>query len=188
MEPIVFVIQKAQLNPLRKKRDRKGKIQDRPDIVHQCLLTLLDSPLNKTGKLRIYVHTTNNVLIEVNPAARLPRTSNRFNGLMSQLLANLKIKSTTGETLLRIIRNPVSIYLPPNTVKVSLSKEGVKMDKNEILKRKGRGYTFFINAIASGEDPSGDVDVWMKVSDFGLSAALCCAKVCNIFEEIHNIF
>jgi rRNA small subunit pseudouridine methyltransferase Nep1 len=29
----------------------------RPDIVHQCLLTLLDSPLNKAGLLQVYVQT-----------------------------------------------------------------------------------------------------------------------------------
>ncbi|UKZ49509.1 hypothetical protein TrVGV298_003756 [Trichoderma virens] len=29
----------------------------RPDIAHQCLLTLLDSPINKAGRLQIYIHT-----------------------------------------------------------------------------------------------------------------------------------
>lgn len=29
------------------------------------LLTLLDSPLNKSGKLQVYIHTENNILIEV---------------------------------------------------------------------------------------------------------------------------
>ena len=34
----------------------------------QALLTILDSPLNKAGKLRaLYVHTAKNVLIQVNP-------------------------------------------------------------------------------------------------------------------------
>ncbi|KAK3115600.1 18S rRNA pseudouridine methyltransferase, partial [Teratosphaeriaceae sp. CCFEE 6253] len=36
----------------------------RPDITHQCLLTLLDSPVNKAGKLQIYIHTAKGVLIE----------------------------------------------------------------------------------------------------------------------------
>jgi rRNA small subunit pseudouridine methyltransferase Nep1 len=30
----------------------------RPDITHQCLLTLLDSPINKAGKLQIYIQTS----------------------------------------------------------------------------------------------------------------------------------
>ncbi|KAI4458002.1 nep1/mra1 [Holotrichia oblita] len=54
----------------------------RPDITHQCLLMLLDSPLNRSGLLQVYIHTSNNVLIEVNPQTRIPRTFKRFAGLM----------------------------------------------------------------------------------------------------------
>ena len=56
----------------------------RPDITHQCLLMLLDSPLNRAGLLQIYIHTTRNVLIEVNPQTRIPRTFDRFCGLMGK--------------------------------------------------------------------------------------------------------
>lgn len=48
----------------------------------QCLLTLLDSPLNKAGRLQVYIHTAKGVLIEVNPHVRIPRTFKRFSGLM----------------------------------------------------------------------------------------------------------
>lgn len=54
----------------------------RPDIVHQCLLMLFDSPLNRAGLLQVYIHTENNVLIEINPQTRIPRTFKRFAGLM----------------------------------------------------------------------------------------------------------
>lgn len=57
----------------------------RPDITHQCLLMLLDSPLNRAGLLQVYIHTSNNVLIEVNPQTRIPRTFKRFAGLMGKL-------------------------------------------------------------------------------------------------------
>lgn len=56
----------------------------RPDITHQCLLTLLDSPLNKAGLLQVYIHTAKGVLIEVNPSVRIPRTFKRFSGLMGE--------------------------------------------------------------------------------------------------------
>ena len=50
----------------------------------QCLLTLLDSPLNKAGLLQVYIHTTKGVLIEINPHVRIPRTFKRFSGLMGK--------------------------------------------------------------------------------------------------------
>lgn len=58
----------------------------RPDITHQCLLTLLDSPLNKAGLLQVYIHTAKGALIEVNPHVRIPRTFKRFSGLMGPLM------------------------------------------------------------------------------------------------------
>lgn len=54
----------------------------RPDITHQCLLMLFDSPLNRAGLLQVFLHTNNNVLIEINPQTRIPRTFKRFAGLM----------------------------------------------------------------------------------------------------------
>lgn len=54
------------------------------DTALQCLLTLLDSPLNKAGLLQVYIHTAKGVLIEVNPSVRIPRTFKRFSGLMGE--------------------------------------------------------------------------------------------------------
>ncbi len=94
----------------------------RPDITHQCLLTLLDSPLNKAGLLQVYIHTAKGVLIEVNPHVRIPRTFKRFSGLMVQLLHKLSIRSMGGsEKLLRVIKNPVTDHFPANTHKITLS-------------------------------------------------------------------
>jgi rRNA small subunit pseudouridine methyltransferase Nep1 len=91
----------------------------RPDILHRCLLALLDSPLNKAGHLQVYIETCKNVLIEVNPKVRIPRTFRRFAGLMVQLLHKLKIRaSNTSQILLRVIKNPVNDHLPPDAVKV----------------------------------------------------------------------
>lgn len=68
------------------KKNNRDIAEMRPDITHQCLLTLLDSPLNKSGLLQVYIHTTKNVLIEVNPHVRIPRTFKRFCGLMGRIL------------------------------------------------------------------------------------------------------
>lgn len=61
--------------------DRRG----RPDIVHVCLLLALDTPLNREGLLRSYVHTRHNKIITVDPLARLPRMFYRFAGLFEHL-------------------------------------------------------------------------------------------------------
>ena len=65
----------------------------RPDILHQSLLTLLDSPLNKAGQLQVYITTTTNQVIKVNPVTRIPRTFKRFAALMAQLLQKLTVRA-----------------------------------------------------------------------------------------------
>lgn len=106
------------------KKHKRDLSESRPDISHQCLLALLDSPLNKAGKLQVYIHTTKNALIEVNPHVRIPRTFKRFCGLMVQLLHKLSIRSVNGpEKLLKIIKNPITDHLPPDCYKVTMSSE-----------------------------------------------------------------
>ncbi|PON76887.1 Ribosomal biogenesis, methyltransferase, EMG1/NEP [Parasponia andersonii] len=64
-------------------KNKKNLGDYRPDIVHQALLAILDSPLNKAGRLRaLYIRTEKGVLIEVKPFTALPRTVKRFYGLM----------------------------------------------------------------------------------------------------------
>ncbi len=86
----------------------------RPDITHQCLLMLLDSPLNRAGLLQVFIRTANNVLIEINPQTRIPRTFHRFAGLMVQLLHKFSIKSSDNASikLMKVIKNPVTDHLP----------------------------------------------------------------------------
>lgn len=52
---------------------------------------LMDSPLNRAGLLQVYIRTEKNVLIEINPQTRIPRTFKRFAGLMGKITNNKKI-------------------------------------------------------------------------------------------------
>ncbi|KAL8202670.1 UNVERIFIED_CONTAM: 18S rRNA pseudouridine methyltransferase [Gekko kuhli] len=78
----------------------------RPDITHQSLLMLMDSPLNRAGLLQVYIHTEKNVLIEVNPQTRIPRTFDRFCGLMVQLLHKFSVRAADGPQKLLKVTSP----------------------------------------------------------------------------------
>lgn len=85
----------------------EGERRGRPDIAHYTLLALLESPLNKLGKLRCYLHTRNDEVIFINPETRLPRACRRFRGLIEKLLMEGRI--TAGEvTLLEVKRMSVA--------------------------------------------------------------------------------
>ncbi|KAJ8312013.1 hypothetical protein KUTeg_009386 [Tegillarca granosa] len=104
------------------KKFKKDLSKCRPDITHQCLLMLMDSPLNRAGLLQVYIHTEKNVLIEVNPQTRIPRTFDRFCGLMVQLLHKLSIRAADGpHKLLKVVKNPITDHLPIGCKKVGTS-------------------------------------------------------------------
>jgi len=166
----------------------------RPDITHQCLLTLLDSPLNKAGRLQVYISTAKNVLIEVHPSVRIPRTFKRFSGLMVQLLQKLSIRGTNGpDKLLKVIRNDIQSHLGTECIRLALSQQGnehrlceyiptLPADKNIVL---------FIGAMAKGEDTFADkYDLHEKVSisHYPLSASVACGKFCCAVEDHWKIF
>ncbi|KAK0839861.1 18S rRNA pseudouridine methyltransferase [Friedmanniomyces endolithicus] len=164
----------------------------RPDITHQCLLTLLDSPVNKAGKLQIYIHTAKGVLIEVSPTVRIPRTFKRFGGLMVQLLHNLSIRSTTSpEKLLKVNRNPITDHLPPNCRKVTLSFDAPVVRVRDYVQDLGpkESICVFVGAMAKGADTFADQfkDDSISISNYSLSASVACSKFCHAAEEIWDI-
>lgn len=152
----------------------------------------MDSPINKAGRLQIYIHTANGVLIEVSPTVRLPRTFKRFAGLMVQLLHRLSIRSTNSqEKLLRVIPNPITDHLPPNCRKVTLSFNSPLVrvrDYIDSLDAK-ESVCVFVGAMAKGPDNFADeyVDDKISISNYSLSASVACSKFCHAAEDAWDI-
>ncbi|OIR59170.1 MAG: nucleolar essential protein 1 [Amphiamblys sp. WSBS2006] len=164
--------------------DRKGLregSEHRPDIVHRCLLSLLDSPLNRAGFLKVFVHTKKNVLIEVSRDARLPRVFGRFSGLFAQLLQKLKIKAN-GATLLRVVKNPVESHLPDNCRKVGFSESGEPVRVGRFVSELPGPAAFFIGAYSHGED-SFDVERKVSIYKDSIAASVVCSRLCGAYED-----
>ncbi|KAJ1848673.1 18S rRNA pseudouridine methyltransferase [Coemansia sp. RSA 2708] len=167
--------------------------ESRPDITHQCLLTLLDSPLNKTGRLQVYIHTTSDVLIEISPQVRIPRTFKRFSGLMVQLLHKMSIRSVNGsDRLLKVIKNPASQYLPADALKLTFSYDAPTVHLQTWLRRKlnqNQNIVVAIGAMAHGKDDFADsyVDEKVGISEYPLSASVACGKLTCALEDIWGI-
>lgn len=74
------------------KRIKDSHSRGRPDIVHKFLIDSLSSILNKWNQLRIFIHTYDDKLYEVNPYMRPPKDMVRFKGLAFKLLQEDVIK------------------------------------------------------------------------------------------------
>ncbi|KAF5737646.1 putative Nucleolar essential protein [Tripterygium wilfordii] len=153
------------------RRNNKNPADYRPDIIHQALLSILDSPLNKAGMVRsIYVKTEKGVLFEVRPHVRIPRTFKRFAGLMLQLLQKLSITAANKrEKLLRVIKNPVTQYLPVNSRKTGLSYSSEKLvDIQKYVATIGddMDLVFVVGAMAHGKIDNDYTDDWVASAFF----------------------
>ncbi len=184
---------------------------------------ILDSPLNKAGKVKgVYVHTSKNVLIQVNPQVsgcrrvhtsarcmhsfisifcffswidawlfcaqvRLPRTFRRFCGLLVQLLQKLSIRATNGpDKLLRVVKGPVTRYLPTNARRIgfSFSAESiVAMGQHAQQMDDEQPLVFVVGAFAHGKIEDSYVDEYISISQFPLSAAYALSRITNALEQ-----
>ena len=162
----------------------------RPDITHSMLLALLDSPLNKAGMLQVYIHTAKNVLIEVNPQIRIPRTFRRFAGLMVQLLKKLKVRASGGnQPLMKVIQNPISSHLPSGCRKIGASYCANKLvDLQQYVPTlpSDAPIVFVIGGIAHGdikEATSDFCEEYISFSEYPLSAQVACSRLLTTVEQ-----
>ena len=131
---------------------------------------LFDSPLNRAGLLEVFIHTKQNVLIAIDPQTRFPRTFKRWANLMGnklllitkevrailtnsshavQLLYKLSIRSTQGaKKLMRVIKNPITLHLPPSAVRYGTSFQAEKLIKPSELVPTGDVSSFLLMIIA----------------------------------------
>ncbi|KAF1877896.1 hypothetical protein Lal_00038205 [Lupinus albus] len=169
-------------NFLRKNNKNPGDY--RPDITHQVLLAILDSPLNKAGRLQaVYIKTEKGVLIEVKPYVRIPRTFKRF---CVELLQKLSISAVgKREKLLRTIKNPVTQYLPINSRKIGFSHSSEKLvDMNDYVNTvpSDMDFVFVLGAMAHGKIETDYTDDYISISEYPLSAAYCIGRICGALE------
>ena len=74
----------------------------RPDIVHSSLLEASSITLYFEKKISIYIHTINDQILKINDNVRLPKSYQRFVGLIEQLFSEKRIESE-GNILLEIM-------------------------------------------------------------------------------------
>ena len=140
-----------------------------------------------------------NILIEINPKTRIPRTFKRFSGLFSQLFLKNEIgigDKDNKQIFLKILNTKLE-NLIGDVPKILLSEKGRLVDietycKNleyNLKEKKNKDICFII-----GTNPKGDIDPMIKYNDdcislssFELDSNIICAKICTAFENAWEI-
>eukprot|EP01065_Artemidia_motanka_P025492 TRINITY_DN30483_c0_g1_i1.p1 TRINITY_DN30483_c0_g1~~TRINITY_DN30483_c0_g1_i1.p1 ORF type:complete len:250 (+),score=67.47 TRINITY_DN30483_c0_g1_i1:73-822(+) len=167
----------------------------RPDVVHQCLLTLLDSPLNRAGMLKVFMRAKHvdqdkGTLIEVDPRTRAPRTFRQFSRMVVQLLHKFKIRAVGFPlSLFRVIKNPVVDHLPGSAKRYGLEVTGEKVNIGEFAAEQptDKPIVFVVGGCARGDVDVNYVEKNICFSAYPLSASVALTKLLNSFEDAWKV-
>jgi rRNA small subunit pseudouridine methyltransferase Nep1 len=67
-------------------RLKDSEKRGRPDLVHVALLSATGTPLYLHGNVRVFIHTYDGFVLELEPKTRIPKNYLRFRGLMEEAL------------------------------------------------------------------------------------------------------
>jgi len=164
----------------------------RPDIIHACLLNALGSSLNKSGNLKIFIHTIHDKIYELNPEIKIARNFNRFKGLSAKFLIDEEIqvngtslishKKGTLSDIIHSFRMP-EIILFSSKGKLTKSQHLFSHDlsKNYIAVIGGFQKSSFSKKIF---EMSNNV---LSISKYSLDAWVVVNKVITYYEITHDI-
>ncbi|MFO8018522.1 MAG: 16S rRNA methyltransferase [Promethearchaeia archaeon] len=173
-----------------KNRQKRG----RPDITHLCLLNALGSTLNKSGNLRIFIHTYRGKIFEVSPEVRIARNFNRFKGLIAKLLIDGEIRIKNGflfkrfrgslEKLIQSFKDPKVSLLTETGQQIEHPLEfyDSNLEKNQILFIGGFQKDKFSEKILQLSRNH------ISISQYSLDAWVAVNKMITYYELTFNIY
>ena len=166
-----------------------GMKRGRPDVVHFALLDTTGTPAFIENLIDVYIHTLANTTVKILPGVRLPRTLQRFCGVMSKVLTG---KSGSEESRLFKVFNEQSIRELVDSIGservVSLTTEGVSTDIRQFLRKipADKSLTWVIGGFAHGhfsEDVKAVSSDMLSISKYSLPAHVVAARLCVAIED-----
>ncbi|MBY8984878.1 MAG: 16S rRNA methyltransferase [Candidatus Lokiarchaeota archaeon] len=165
----------------------------RPDITHLCLLNALGSPLNKSGNLRLFIHTINNKIYKFNPEIKIARNYNRFKGLMAKLLIDGDVNAN-GIPLISEFKGELQELIDKfKDPRIFLFSSRGKLIQN-YKELYSEDLSENIVAIIGGYQKGNFSDYIMglcknliSISKYPLDAWVVISKIINMYELSHNI-
>lgn len=159
----------------------------RPDIVHFSLLDTVSTPAYLEDLVKVYVHTVNNVTIKLESGVRLPRTFERFCGVMAKLLSG-KLEEKEKD-LFHVSNEKIEELVSSIDAKrvVCLSTTGVPKDIDSFVRDvSSEKAIWMIGGFARGhiEDDTRSLatDV-ISFSKHSLAAQVVSARLCFAIEK-----
>ncbi|MBD3187250.1 hypothetical protein GF325_10505 [Candidatus Bathyarchaeota archaeon] len=178
---------------------RNKNKRGRPDIVHLCLLNALNTPLAKQiTALKTCIHLRDSkMILEIAPETRIPRSLNRFEGLMVQALTGgFSGGGKDGNLLIKVHDTTLRDFLAhfEDSRVHALSKHGSPDSLVELLERDARqactpevDLVFLVGGYQKGPLPKSLLKIISKsnlhsLSTMGLDAWTVVARLTCMIE------
>ncbi len=166
-----------------KDKNRRG----RPDLIHICLQIAQESVINHENNLRVYIHTRNDQVIFIDYKAKLPKSYNRFVGLVESLFVKrntpyLNIEDMNLEDLIKKID-------PSNTI--AFSEEGNQINLPAYLANISDDTCFLVGGFSHGEfltDIEKLSDQVINIYSKSLNAQSVVCELLTCLRYSQNIF
>jgi rRNA small subunit pseudouridine methyltransferase Nep1 len=88
----------------------------------------------------------------------------------------------------KVIKNPITSHLPVGCKKIGTTFQSKNLvHPRELVPSDESPIAIVIGAMAHGSVDSEYIEETVSISQYPLSAALACTKICSAFEEVWNI-
>ena len=157
----------------------------RPDLVHGALLSVAATPLYLGGGVKVFVHTYDDVVVEVAPGTRIPKSYFRFRGLLEKALLG------GGDRLVKArpmrLSDLVKKVIRPD-IAIGLSVRGRKMEREDLA---GKRLSAENPCVVVGGFPRGHfapetvsvLDELVRIHEMPLEAHVVTSRVLYEFEK-----
>jgi rRNA small subunit pseudouridine methyltransferase Nep1 len=167
-------------------RLRDSKKKGRPDLVHAALLSVTGTPLYLDGSVRIFVHTNQDVILELAEKTRIPKSYFRFRGLAEKLLSERSdegLVKAYGAGIRELLRKTIS----PDRV-FGLSVQGRQTGLEELAKAivAAKSPCVIVGGFPHGhfsQETLGLVDELVRIHGRPLEAHVVAARIVYEVEK-----
>jgi len=162
-------------------------------LVHESLMTLLESPLNRAGKLVVYLHSSADALIRVHPSFQVPHAFRRFARVIADALYRPSMVGQQAQ--LELVPAPVERHFPRGCSCYRLSHAGRHVALQDLTAVMTAVEEAVVYAICVSESASARslefvasyAKETVKVSEYEMKPSSMCRKLCHEHEAVWGI-
>ena len=161
---------------VRLKEDYK---RGRPDLVHLTLLSVTSTPLYQSGRVRVFIHTRDDAVLELREGTRPPKSYFRFRDLVQKVLAE---RPSSGLIAYREWTIPALLRTLAPDLAVGLSVEGRREELGALAAELARASNaaVLVGGFPKGHFSPGTVrslDRLVRIDEGSLDAHVVVARL-----------